>query len=119
MTNSRVLSVEPSFTITHSKFLSVCFNKLSYKRGNITISEFRDAYRLITEDYKFSLQIPDIDSKEVLNVTKSDKKMENGKIKFILLKSIGEAYIDTTVTDEEILESIDVIKKNDWSFLNE
>lgn len=92
---------------------------ISYKRGNITIAEFRDAYRLITEDYKFSLQIPNIDSKEVLNVTKSDKKMENGKIKFILLKSIGEAYIDTTVTDEEILESIDVIKKNDWSFLNE
>lgn len=92
---------------------------ISYKRGNISLADFKAAYELITEKYKFSLQIPDIDSKAILAVTKNDKKMENGKIKFILLKNIGEAYIDTTVTDDEIIEAVEVIKKNDWSFLNE
>lgn len=50
-----------------------------------------------------------LDTKEVLTATKSDKKMEAGHVKFVLLKSIGEAYIDTTVTDEEICSGIDFI----------
>lgn len=44
----------------------------------------------------------DIDVKEVINITKNDKKMSAGTIKFILLKKIGEAYIDLTVSDEDM-----------------
>mgnify|MGYP002984188791 CR=1 FL=1 len=44
---------------------------------------------------------------------KSDKKMDAGKIKFILLKEIGNAYIDYDVTDEEMLAALkDVILCN-------
>lgn len=50
-----------------------------------------------------------LEPKDILAVTKLDKKMEQGKIKFILLKGIGKAFIDYTVTDEEILEAIDFI----------
>ena len=32
--------------------------------------------------------------------------MDSGKVKFILLKKIGKAFIDHTVTDEEILEAV-------------
>ena len=46
---------------------------------------------------------------EILKLTKSDKKMEAGTIKFILLKKIGKAVIDRTVTDEEILAAIEEI----------
>ena len=31
--------------------------------------------------------------------------MDAGKIKFVLLKEIGNAYIDDSVSDEEILEA--------------
>jgi 3-dehydroquinate synthase len=44
-----------------------------------------------------------------LKLTKSDKKMEAGTIKFILLKKIGKAVIDRTVTDEEIMAAIEEI----------
>ena len=44
-----------------------------------------------------------------LNATLSDKKMEAGKIKFVLLKKIGKAVIDTSVTDEEIIAAINEI----------
>ena len=43
---------------------------------------------------------------EILRLTKSDKKMSAGKIRFVLLKKIGKAVIDHTVTDEEILEAV-------------
>ena len=35
--------------------------------------------------------------------------MDQGKIRFILLKGIGKAYIDPPVTDEEILDAINFI----------
>lgn len=48
------------------------------------------------------ISIENIDSEEILKAARSDKKMENGKIKFVLLKQIGEAVTDSTVTFEEM-----------------
>jgi 3-dehydroquinate synthase len=52
------------------------------------------------------ISIDDIVPEQILELTRSDKKMEAGHIKFILLKKIGKAVIDRTVTDEEMLEAI-------------
>lgn len=51
------------------------------------------------------------DPGSILFATKSDKKMESGKVKFILLKHPGEAIIDKTLTDEELLECIRFVRK--------
>jgi 3-dehydroquinate synthase len=42
--------------------------------------------------------------------------MEGGQIKFILLKKLGKAVIDTTVTKEEIIAAINEIyfSEEDW-----
>ena len=50
-----------------------------------------------------------VDTKDILNTTKSDKKMENDQLKFILLKKIGKAIIDKTVTEEELKSGIEEI----------
>ena len=42
-------------------------------------------------------------------LTKSDKKADSGFVKFTLLKKLGNAVIDSTVTDEEILAAINEI----------
>lgn len=42
-------------------------------------------------------------------LTKSDKKMENGQIKFVLLKKVGKAVIDKNVSDEDILNALSEI----------
>ena len=47
-----------------------------------------------------------MDAKDILNTTKSDKKMDAGKVKFILLESIGNAVIYQELSDQEILEGI-------------
>ena len=41
--------------------------------------------------------------------TRSDKKMDAGVIRFVLLKSIGQAYVDKTVTADEMKAGFDVI----------
>jgi 3-dehydroquinate synthase len=53
---------------------------------------------------------------ELLSLSKSDKKMDEGKIKFILLKKIGSAFIDDTVTEDEMrlaLEEINYSNEDD------
>lgn len=49
---------------------------------------------------------PSFSVAEVLAATKLDKKMESGKIKFILLKEPGKAYITKELTDGQILDGI-------------
>ena len=67
------------------------------------------------EEFKNIVTLPgdvieeNIVPEEILKLTKSDKKMQNGRIKFILLKKIGKAVIDTTVTDEEMLDAIEFL----------
>lgn len=46
---------------------------------------------------------------EILDTTKLDKKMESGKIKFILISETGHAFIDQNITDEQLLDAISYI----------
>ena len=58
------------------------------------------------KDYGFNVTVDNILKEDVLKVSKNDKKMDAGKIKFILLNKVGDAFIDKTVTDEEILSCL-------------
>ena len=87
---------------------SVAAAYISFKRGLLSTEEFYEI-RDMNVGFDLSFLVDDIDSEEILKITKSDKKMDSGKIKFVLLKNIGKAFIDHTVTDEEILEAISFI----------
>ena len=66
--------------------------------------------------FNLPISIEDVDKDAVLELTKSDKKSDSGKIKFILLKKIGKAFIDDTVTRDEMeaaLDEIIYIENND------
>lgn len=81
---------------------------ISWKKELLTMEEYYEIRDMFVPFY-LPISVDNIDSKEVLNLTKSDKKMEAGKIKFVLLKKIGKAVIDNTVTDAEILAAIEEI----------
>ena len=63
--------------------------------------------------FQLPISIDDIDPYEILRLTKSDKKMEGGQIKFVLLKKVGKAVIDKTITEEELLGAINEIYFSD------
>ena len=63
--------------------------------------------------FQLPISIDHIDPEEILRLTKSDKKMDAGKIKFILLKKVGKAVIDTSVTDDDIRNAIKEIYFSD------
>jgi 3-dehydroquinate synthase len=43
---------------------------------------------------------------DIVGLTKNDKKMDSGTIRFILLEQIGKAYVDTSVTDADMSEGL-------------
>ena len=47
--------------------------------------------------------------KEVFDATKSDKKMEAGKVKFVLLNGIGDAYVDHSLSEDEIRAGFEAV----------
>ena len=56
--------------------------------------------------FNLPISIQDINPDEILELTKSDKKSEGDCIKFILLKNVGKAVIDRTVTDDDIIKAL-------------
>lgn len=78
---------------------------ISYNKGLIS----KDDKKLIFDaiDGFHVPKLPkDIDIDKIVSYTKNDKKVAGDKIKFILIKNIGEAYIDMNVTDNDMKESI-------------
>ncbi len=97
-----------NFELLHGQCVSlgmVAAAYISWKRGYLEEDEF---YEIRDMNVGFGLPITfdGLESADIVAATKKDKKMNAGKIKFILLKKIGKAYIDHEVTDEEMLEAV-------------
>lgn len=84
--------------------------EISRMRKNISDKEIEDAKKIF-ETYEFPMSVSGITANDVVLTSKNDKKMDAGKIKFVLLESVGNAYIDTTVTDEEMKRALEVVLK--------
>ena len=78
---------------------------ISWKRELLTMEEYYEIRDMFVP-FNLPISVEDIHPEEILKLTKSDKKMEAGKVKFVLLKRIGKSMVDKTIRDEEILEAI-------------
>lgn len=79
------------------------------RRRGLVSSEDTEAAKNAFGLYGIPLKVSGIQADAVIHATKSDKKMEAGVIKFILLDGIGHAFIDRTVTEEEMKQGLSVI----------
>ena len=78
---------------------------ISWKHEWLSMEEYYEVRDMFVP-FNLPISIEDIDPEEILRLTKSDKKMEGNTIKFVLLKKVGKAVIDRTVTDQDILNAI-------------
>ena len=81
---------------------------ISWKKELLSMEEYYEIRDMFVPFY-LPISVDDIVPEEILALTKSDKKVEDGSIKFILLKKVGKAIIDRSVTDQDILEAINEI----------
>lgn len=95
------------FKFLHGECVSIGMllaTRLSIQKGYLKEEVYEDMKTLINA-YQLPVFLKDtLRPEAVLSASKLDKKMEEGQIKFILLKEVGEAFIDKTVTDYDLLE---------------
>lgn len=88
---------------------------ISWKKEFISMEEYYEIRDMFVP-FNLPISVEDLDPEEVIAHTRNDKKSDNGKVKFILLKGIGKAFITTDVTEDDMkkaLEEIIYIENND------
>ena len=96
------------FSLLHGECVSiglVASAYISMKRGAITEENLKDIERTL-QLYHLPIRATGLQAEDILLASKSDKKMSSGKIKFILMDSMCHSIIDTSVTDNELLDGI-------------
>ena len=101
-----------NFTMTHGACVALGMAAtafISWKKGYLEMGDMLVPFGL-------PITVEEIDTEEILALIRSDKKAVGGQVRFVLLKSVGQAFVDTEVTDMEILaalEEIHYIETND------
>ncbi|EOS24295.1 3-dehydroquinate synthase [Lachnospiraceae bacterium 3-1] len=98
------------FTLYHGECVSlgmVSAGYISLQKGNITQEQLEELKHILSGfGLPITLENFPHSPEDILATTKLDKKMESGKIKFVLLKTLGDAYITKELEDSDLLEGI-------------
>ena len=102
-----------NFKLLHGECVAlgmVAALNISYIKGYINDRELKFG-KDILKKYSLPIKISEIydeniDAENVVLASKSDKKMDSNRIKFIVLDNLGKAKIDDEITDKEMLESL-------------
>ncbi len=92
------------FALLHGECVSIgmiAAAELSVIRGVLTRSE-ADGVKELLLALGMKTAVASLEKEELLFVCHRDKKADGKKIKFVLLKEIGHAFLDDEVTDEEM-----------------
>ena len=104
-----------NFTLQHGECVAlgcIVAAYISWKKEMLSMEEYYEVRDMFVP-FNLPISIEDIDVDEIIRLTKSDKKMEQGQLKFILLKKIGKAVIDKSVTENELKSGIEEIIYHD------
>ena len=82
--------------------------KLSENRGMIKPEE-TNRFKEALGEFHIGTQVSGLEKDAIVAASKNDKKMDSGIIKFILIRSIGDAYVDRTVTEDEMKQALDQV----------
>ncbi len=84
-----------------------CATFISHKKGLLSDSEYASSMQVLNQFELPALgQVP---PERVLEIVSHDKKNINGTLSFILVDGIGHGVIDTSVTHQDIIESLAVV----------
>ena len=93
-----------NFTMLHGHCVGlgcVAAARISCLKGTLSETEADDIKHTMVS-FELPTTVDSLIWKEVFDATKSDKKMEAGKVKFVLLNGIGDAYVDHSLSEDEI-----------------
>lgn len=92
------------FSLLHGECVSagmVAAAELSALRGELS-EDTVDEIKALLQTLQMKTTVSALEKEQLLSVCHHDKKADGSKIKFVLLHRIGEAYLDDSVSDDEI-----------------
>jgi len=102
------------FALLHGECVSVgmvAAAELSVLRG-VLKKEEADEIKELLITFGMRTEVSALEKESLLEVCHRDKKADGAKIKFVLLKEIGQAFLDPEVTDDDMWTAFQVIVKN-------
>lgn len=107
-------AIEKCSNFSYSHGQCVAFGCLAAMQisGTLTTAEVDSIERLMAA-VGLETRCRAMDQEEILQATRKDKKMDHGHVRFILLRQLGEAYIDHAVSDAQMLEGLRAIMQTD------
>lgn len=99
------------FSLYHGQCVAIGMHSAAYLstvNHQMNLAVYQDILSTI-ESFGLPTKISGYDAKSILEATKSDKKMDGGQIKFVVLDDVGEAVIDNSYNDEMLLDAIGTI----------
>lgn len=96
------------FQMLHGECVAIGFVAaayISWQRGMIDEDEFYEI-RDMNVGFGLPISFDGVASEAIVEAVKKDKKMDAGNVRFVLLKKPGRACIDTTVTEQEMLDAL-------------
>ena len=102
-----------NFSLLHGECVAlgiVAAAFISMQKGFISKEELQQIEKTI-HSYELFIRYQDLNNEIILDNCSHDKKKDGKAIKFVLLKSIGDAYITTEVSYEEMNQAINYLKE--------
>lgn len=103
-----------NFTMLHGECVAVGMHGaawLSKEKKMISEAAYQDILDTMVS-FGLPMDVEGIAPEKIVEVSKSDKKMDKGKVKFILLNPEGHAVIDRNVTDAQLLAAASQLVRN-------
>ncbi|MCR4740966.1 MAG: 3-dehydroquinate synthase [Lachnospiraceae bacterium] len=97
------------FSMSHGECVAlgcIAASFISFKRGLLSTEEYYEIRDMFVP-FSLPISIEDADVSKILSYTRSDKKNDGQGLKFILLKKTGKAFVDRTVTEDEMRSAIE------------
>ena len=101
-----------NFSYSHGQCVAFGCLAAMHISGTMTAAEVDSIERLMAA-VGLEARCRAMDQEEILQATRKDKKMDHGHVRFILLRQLGEAYIDHAVSDAQMLEGLRAIMQRD------
>ncbi len=114
-TLGHAIEKEKNFTMSHGACVgagSLAAAWLSAKRGKLPREDLQ-RLRDLLQYFGLPVTVSGLCEDAVLEAAAHDKKMDSGVLRFILLNAIGDAYIDRTVTAQEMREALSFLAEEE------
>jgi len=87
-----------------------CASRLSVQRAGLSVEDSKRLCNLVAESGLPSRLGEKFQLEDLLEVMSLDKKARNGKLRFVLLQRLGEAFVSDAVTDADLEEAVNVCR---------